>query len=799
MKTLLNGEWIINSPTYHNIKATMPGSVLSALLENKLIEDPYYRKNEYEAKKVSFEDFDFERDFDLTKEQLKKNNFLFIDGLDTIADVYINDELILRSFSMHIEQRLLLDNELLKEHNHIKIHFTSPYRYISNYKNKDYYGTCLDNTGVIEPKSNLMRKANCMFGWDWGPNLGDMGIFRDIYILSTDIGHFEWFRHKVAFLEDGSVKVDVSTKYRKVGNAKITARLSLKSDNTLLEQTQEFDRENHFSFIIKNPKLWWPNGFGEQVLYDLDFIISNEKEQQITHKRIGIRNIYIDDSFDEVGRNMAVYVNDVHIFIKGSDFIPQDVILQRVTPERTRRLLTLIKDFNHNAMRVWGGGYYPDDYLYDMCDEMGILIFQDLMFACAKYDYDDVHFRTLVGEEIHKVLRRIRHHASLFLLCGNNEVEEQVSCYADVFKEKYRKLFANYIPSIVKEEIDIYYLPSSPTSGEPILEKAPHNSYLDAHNWAVWHGLEPFEYFLTIYPRFLSEFGCQSLPTIDTVKKYATMEDFDLESPVMSSHQKNESCNYKILHYVKSLYREPKNFEDLVYLSLLSQAEGIKMAVEHLRRNKEVCNGSLYWQLNDDWPGQSWSSIDYYFGIKALHYYSKKFYAPHLISVEHKDDIIRIAVCNDTKEDAKYLVFYGLYDFEGNLIEQKEINYQLPKTSYGYALEMEDPFDRDDLIIYVELLDEKGNVLSNNFYQKLKDKDLHYKMPHLKMERIDDRSFTLETDYFAKNIYIEPHDNNCVLSDNYFNLLPKQKIVITSSNPLDYEKMEIRFLNEVCK
>lgn len=798
MKTYLNGEWVVSSPNYKKIKAKIPGSVLSALLENNLIEDPYYRMNEYEAKTVSFEDFTFERDFALTKDQLKQDNFLCFDGIDTIADIFINDVFIFKNRDMHMEQRILLSKDILKENNHIKIVFTSPYQYVWNYKNNEFFGTCGDTSSYIEPKSNVVRKCYSMFGWDWGPNLGDMGIYRDIYILSTTLGHFEQFRHKVTFLENGKVRVDVTTKYRKIGTGKITLKLSFKH-NQLFEETQEYNNENHFTFIIDKPLLWWPNGFGEQNLYDLDFVISNDVEEQNTHKRIGLRKIRIDDSLDEYGRNLAVWVNDVHVFLKGSDYIPQDVILQRVTPERTRRLLTLVKDFNHNVIRVWGGGYYPDDDFYDICDEFGILVFQDLMFACSVYDYDDTDFRSLIDEETRIALRRIRHHAALFLLSGNNEIEEQMMILKDVHREKYRKLFLEYIPKIVKEEIDIYYLTSSPTSGEPYMVKPSDSNYLDSHDWAVWHGLQPFEYYHTIFPRLLSEYGCQSIPTYDTVKRYTIEEDLDLESPVMDSHQKNKSCNYKIVHYAKSLFREPTNFEDLVYLSQLTQAQGIKMSAEHLRRHKERCNGTLYWQLNDDWPGQSWSSIDYYFGIKALHYYSRRFYAPHLISVEQKEDKILIAVSNDTKNHMRYVVHYSLRDFEGCVLDEKVINCEVDKTSYTYVLELDDPFNRDDLVIYVELTDENGNYLSNNFYQKLKDMDLHYKSPNLKVVRISDNSFSIETDYYTKDIYIEPHDNNCVLSDNYFNLLPNQKVVVTSTHPLDFEKMMIRSLNEICK
>lgn len=792
MKIDLNGKWNVSSKTYQNFLTTVPGSVLGGLLENKLIEDPYYRVNEYEAKKISFEDFTFERDFALTKEQLKKTNFLFLDGLDTVAKVYVNDVFVTSSINMHIMQRVQLDNSILKENNHIKIEFTSPYQYVWNYPRKDTFKTYSYN--VTEVGSTCLRKSNCMFGWDWGPNLGDMGIYRDIYIISNDVGYLENYRQELEFLENGKIKVNIVTAYKKIKDTKIAAILSLKQDGTYLKIEQDLKETNQFSFVVDNPKLWYPNGFGEQTLYDLEFVV----EDQIDKYKVGLRKIKIDDSYDEWGRNLAIYVNGIKVFVKGGDYIPQDAILSRVNEERTRRLLTLCKDFNHNVIRVWGGGYYPDDYFFNLCDELGILVFEDLMFACGRFNADDEAFMSTVKDEVRQNVQRIRNHASLFLISGNNEIEDGIRGDTEQARIWYAKIFADVLPKIVKEETNIYYLQSSPTSGGKLFDDPNNMNYLDCHSWDVWHMTKPFEHFKTIYPRLLSEFGCQSMPNLDTVKTYAREDEIDLESEVMDSHQKNKACNFKILYYIENLYRKPRNPAELVYLSQTSVAEGIKMCVEHLRRNKNRCNGAIYWQLNDTWPGQSWSSIDYNFGLKALHYYSRRFYAPHLISIDGEETCIKIAVSNDTKDEATYIATYGLYKFNGELIKQEELKVTLGPSSDKQIFELENNMD-DDMVLYVELKDLAGNVLSNNFYQSKKDKELHYKKPNLSVSKIDDKTILVKTNYYTKNIYLEPHDNECVLSDNYFSLLAGQEKIITSKKAIDFNKLEFKSLNEICE
>jgi beta-mannosidase len=403
-------------------------------------------------------------------------------------------------------------------------------------------------------------------------------------------------------------------------------------------------------------------------------------------------------------------------------------------------------------------------------------------------------------EETQDAVRRIRHHACIYMFNGNNECEEGLQWLDKSHWEDYRKLTEEYINPFMKEAVDQYFLRSSPTARELFVQPQNFDDY-DTHYWGVWHAREPFERYTTMYPRMLTEFGCQSFPLYDTVLKYAREEDLDIYSPIMDHHQKNIKCNPIIMYYTESLYGTPKNFKDLVYLSILAQAEGIRSCVEHLRRNKTRCNGTIYWQLNDCWPGQTWSSIDYYFGLKALHYYSKKFYAPHLVAVRKGEYGLTVHISNDTAEAKAYALTYRFVKFNGEVLDEKKMEITVPAAYSLPALLVRNPFQEEekDTLVYVELRDMDGNFLSENFYQPWKDKDVVYEKPNLTIEKLDEYSFAIKTDTYTKNIYIEAHDNEAVLSDNYFHLLQGQRKVVTATKKLDFEKMEITTLNEVEK
>lgn len=785
----------MGSPRYTDLDAMIPGSVLSTLLSHGLIADPFYRDNEANVRECLYDDYSFSRKFSLTAEQLKKTNYLLVDGVDTIAKIYINNFLVAELWDMHTAKRILLENRILTDENEIRVEFTSPYRYIEQYDDKGLFETY----GLTEKKSPCIRKAHYMFGWDWGPNLADMGIFRDIAILSTDLGYLEDFRHECVFLPDGKVRIQVEANVNKQGDGFLTADLSLKEDDTRLHWEGALDTHNAFSFVLENPKLWYPVGFGEPTLYDLYLELrSPEGESQSYHYRIGIRDVKIDDTADAYGTNFCVYINGKKVFLKGASYIPEDNILSRITPEHTRRLLKLVKDFNHNVVRVWGGGYYPTDDFYDYCDENGILVWQDLMFACAAYNAHDDHFRQLIVEETITNVKRFRHHASVFLIAGDNECEDGVNGHAPELMEAYRTMSLDILVPLMKTLTSTYFLRTSPRSAE-IFHHQNDCDHYDTHYWRVWCEDKPISQYKSVCPRMASEFGHQSFPLMDTIRRFARQDELSLLSPVMQHHQKQPGSNVRILNYIKDLYGDPVTFEDTVYLSQLVQAEAMKVFVEHMRRNKYRCNGAIYWQLNDCWPGISWSSVDYYFGVKALHYFSKKFFAPHLISVDDEGAALKINVSNDSGADMDYKVTYRYMSFSGQLLEKKTVSTSVEAGNCRDAMTVTLPSsgETQDKLVYVLLEDAKGAFLSDNYYQRKKDKEVDYPTPHFSVMSLDAHTIEITADTFAKYVYLQCEEADIVLSDNFFCLQKDIPKLIVSDRAIDLKTIRITSLNDI--
>ena len=780
MKYLINQDWNIISSSGKTYKGNSPCTVLSVLLDNHVIENPYYRDNEKNARQFLYENYSFINNFHLSEEDLNRNNYLCFDRLCTIADIYVNDIKIDEARDMHQRYKYKLDNKILRKDNELRIEFKSPYKYIEEYPVHDHL---FETYAVTNKKSPVIRQANYMFGWDWGPSLADMGIVGDVYLLSTSIGYLKSFRHYYQHV-DNKYKVFVSLE---LIDCKAKVEVSLSGHGVNLSKQYQ---SQELCFEIDNPALWYPVGFGEQNLYDLKISLGNEQEYQY---KIGLRDIKIDDSLDEYGRNFAIYVNGIKVFLKGSDYIPEDNILPLTNKERTRRLLTLAKDFNHNCIRVWGGGYYPDDYFYEICDELGLLVFQDLMFACASYDIDDQNFRKLVIEETIDSLKRIRHHASIFIIAGNNEVEDGVRGHGFKQAQQYLEMFHHILKDIVNQETDFYYLTSSPTSGDPYFASPNDTNFLDTHYWWVWGNDRDVEDYLNIQPRLLSEFGLQSFSTIDTTMTYAKEEDLSLTSKVMLAHQKMAVKSYdKLINYVKRQFKVNNDFRRFTYLSMLMQAEGIKLCADHLRSHKERCNGVLYWQLNDCWPVQAWSSIDYEFGLKALHYYSKKFYAPHLVSVEKNNDKLAIYVSNDTDKKQKYVLRYMFIDQKFDLMDAKEENIEVDKSSSKLVTELDN--DSEYYALVVELYG-GHSLLSRNIYRNKKDKDVNYPKVNVSIKKLGKCQYEISTDNFVRGLYLNPHNNKVVFSDNYFDILKEETIVISSNIDIDIKDIELMSIN----
>lgn len=795
MKIDLNGLWSLSSNRYSDLEAKIPGSVLSTLLAHNLIEDPFYRDNESKVRQCLKEDYTFKRSFRLTQQQRKQHNYLCMDGIDTLAKVYVNGVLVAELFDMHTAKKILLDNAILQEENQISIAFSNVYDYIENYPGKETFRTF----AVTHPNGPVIRKSHHMLGWDWGPDLADMGIWRDIYILSTQLGYLESFRHECTFLPDGSVKIDVDTHTVCHTPGKMTVTLSLEADGTYLTAKQPLMEEGRISFLLENPKRWYPIGFGEPTLYDLSFQLSADSgERQSYAYRIGIRKVEIDNSPDEYGTNFCVRINGEKVFLKGSNYIPEDNILSRCDKAHNHRLLQLVKDFNHNVIRVWGGGYYPDDWFYDYCDENGILVWQDLMFACASYNINDEHFKNLIVEEVTQAVKHFRHHASVFYIAGDNECEDGVNGHEPELMEQYRVMSQEILVPLMKTLTSTFYAYTSPHSKVMFCMQNDHDHF-DTHYWWIRDAKLPLEQFKEIYPRMLSEVGWESFPMMDTNRTYALEEDLKLDSEVMKAHEKRPSGNSTVEYYVNSRFGKPETFEEFIYLQNLVQGEAIKMVTEHLRTSKFRCNGMMYWQLNDCWPGLSCSSVDYNFGLKALHYFSKKFFAPHLIAVDEKDGSLIVSVANDTPQAAEYTVEYRYLSFAGEILDQKIFSAQADKTDDADVLTIPTPFGEEDWdkLVYVRLTDGEGKLLSENFYQHHSDRQIAYPKAKIAVKAVDAYSVELTADTFAKNVFLQCGATSRIFSDNFCSLLPGEPKTIRSNEPIDMEKLTVFAVNDV--
>ncbi|MDD2503485.1 MAG: glycoside hydrolase family 2 protein [Clostridia bacterium] len=778
----LNGQWRMKRTDGHEwTNAIVPGSMYNDLLKAGKLEDPFYRDNEKNAAKLSFYDYEYTRNFSAGEELIGCDRaFLCCDGLDTIAKIFINGIKAAETFNMHIGYEFDIKPLLKKGENNISIIFRSSADYITKkYQEKPIWGASESLKGI-----SYLRKAHYMFGWDWGPVLPDAGIWRDIYIKGCSS-----LKLKDVLLRqehnDSEVKLSAVIKIERWNDSKASARITIESSTgeLLITRVTDIDgKEAHTTFNIVKPNLWWPNGYGEQPLYRVKVeLLCNGEIQDYSEYRIGLRTITVSRKDDCWGESFAFEVNGIEIFAMGADYIPEDNLLSRCGRSKTKRLIENCVRANFNCLRVWGGGVYPEDYFFDLCDEYGIIVWQDLMFACALYEFTK-EFKDSISLEVSYNLRRIRHHASLGLICGNNEmewacVEWKMENFTPKLKADYIKQYEVLFPEIIEQVApDIFYWPSSPSSGGSF-DKPNDENYGDMHDWSVWHGREPFTYFRNRYPRFMSEFGIESFPGIKTIESFTVPSDRNIFSYVMENHQKCLSGNEKIMYYISQYYRFPKDFSSILYLSQIVQAEGLRYGVEHWRRNRGRCMGAIYWQLNDCWPVASWSSIDYFGRWKALHYYAKRFFSPILASACEEDREVSIYVTNDTREPCRAKLCWKLYN-EGLIVMQSEKSIELDKFSSleHLRLDLSNILDSDEKkrSCYLEfILEIDGDVLSTGTVLFVPAKHFKFVPPKLqaKVKETQDKFIIFVTSKaFAKNIELDFKTLDGVLSDNFFDL-----------------------------
>ncbi len=798
--------------------AEVPGSVQRDLVRHGILPDPFYGTNEEKVQWVEDENWDFRKSFTVTAEQLQRDDaLLFFEGLDTHADVFLNGSRILRSENMFIGHQVSVKHLLQEGENKLYIRFYSPVQLMMPARATFGHDYPAGNDHREEKLSIYNRKAPYHFGWDWGIRIVQMGIWKPVSLTFYDKARIDDFYVKqqsvtperatienqieVYSLVDTPATLTVGysfdTKVAKSFNKESRNQLESVGKNIMLKKGKNVIP---IEMVIDNPNLWMPTGWGPQHLYDF-FVTLQVGNQLVDEKeeKIGLRSVRLVQEKDLQGRTFYFEVNGIPLFAKGANYIPGEIFTTQQSGAYYDRLFDNILSANMNFVRVWGGGIYENEEFYHLADEKGILVWQDFIFGCVPYPSDDAFLANVRDEVIYNI-KRLRNHASLAFWCGNNEVEEGLRHWgwqnqypAEVMQDwfkGYDKTFRNLIPGLV-EEYDgtrsyIHGSPYDSNWGNP--EKFASS---DAHDWALWYGHLPFEGMADRLPRFASEFGFQSFPEMKTIRSFAPEEQWSLESEVMKVHQKASTGNSLIKKYMDMYYNEPKSFEDFVYLGLVMQGNGMEESVEAMRRGRPYCMGALYWQINDDWPVVSWSSIDYYDNWKAQHYRMRDVLAPLALGMEQKDDKLRYYTMSDYLQDQDDLqLTVQVVDFTtGKRKEFKEWvkananDSRVVKTFQVADLVTEE--EKAHTMIRAFLTDRRGNVIStkDHFFYWPNKLDLPETEVKTRIKYSDgEYQVTLSSKYLAKDLFLEIPVQGARFSDNFIDLLPGEKrtIVITS-------------------
>jgi beta-mannosidase len=796
--------------------ATVPGTVQTDLLAAKLLPDPYYRDNEAKVQWVGLSNWQYQTSFTVDKATLERGHVdLVFDGLDTFADVYLNGSKLVATDNMFRRWRIPVKGALHEGKNTLEVRLYSPIERLQPWLLKQPYALPgeFDSAFGDEPKgkqtANYVRKAGYQYGWDWGPRIVTEGIWQHVHLDSWNALRVDDFHIEQSYLSDTAAQV--AAQFALDADASKLVHVSVDAIGpdgqtaAHIEQDVTVDAgTNAISLPLRvvNPRRWYPAGYGAQDMYTFKASIRDDSgELYNAQHAIGLRTVELRREKDAWGKSFAFVINGIPVFAKGADMIPFDSFPPRASDAQMQQILQSARDANMNMVRLWGGGYYFPDAFYEMADKLGIMVWQDFMFGGA-IPPNDVAFVENTRQEAIEQVKRLRDHPSIVLWCGNNEVETGWESWSDrlTFKASIPpdgrdrivtgmvNLFGNVLRNVVTQyDNSVPYWASTPSTDYEGAANVLDNG--DYHYWNVWSGeAKPVEEYLNITPRFQSEYGLQSFPDMRTIHAFAEQGDLQPESPVMRAHQKYDSGNgnKRLLLYITRSYGDPKDFASFVYLSQVVQAQGIQLAAEHLRASRPQAMGSLYWQLNDVWPGASWASIDYFGRWKALQFHARRFYAPLLIAALRNNGQTTVSLVSDRTAPANLRWRMRVMDFSGKTLSEHEDAATAPALSSSKLATYTDAqllngADPHASFAVFELLD-GDKVVSQNLVFFDEAKNLALPKPHVQATLAaagDGYTLTLSTDQLARDVWVSFGELDADLSDNAFDLLPGQSITLT--------------------
>lgn len=816
--------------------AEVPGVIHTDLLRNGLIEEPYYSTNEAKLQWIEEKEWEYQTKFIITANQLKSENLMLdFKGLDTYAQVYVNDNLLLRSDNMFVEWKINIKPFVTEGENILRVVFESAYA-VGKEIAKEYPKLPADNDKGVEYKTSVFtRKAPYHFGWDWGPRFVTAGVWKPVFIEEIPgaaIDNVQYIQLSQSdSLAEFKARVTVEVSTPTMGRVLLLDENGKEYGSTVDMDLKEGINIVSIPFKIDNPKIWWPNGMGKPkpTLYNVNAILLDSANVLIdrTSTRLGVREVELMREADSLGESFYFKVNGVPLFMKGANIIPQDVFLPNVTKERYEKLVDVAVESNMNMLRVWGGGIYESDDFYNYCDEQGIFVWQDFAFACGFYPWHEEFYES-VRTEARQNIRRLRNHPSLAIWCGNNEIDEawhkwgykedaKNYPWSDNDKINIRKgiddlFFDEVIPGVLKEEDPARsYHPSSPLFGwgDPRSQTSG-----DVHYWGVFHGEEPFSVYKDKPGRFSNEYGHESFASYDTWKKWLKEDEMFYLSDAFKVHQKNPKGYRVIKDYMqREVNGDTTNLRDYIYLSQLIQADGIRVAMEGHRQNRPFTQGSLYWQLNDCWPVTSWSSMDYPYGYKALQFFAIHSFAPTILSYNYKDKegVVELWGVTDELEDktGKYTV--SLIDFDGNVVWQTDEQFKINQNS---SLKLDArPIDEllagknaDEVALKLTYKIDGDDKEESKMFLFKPYKDVKFAEPKFDVSYKQNGKqvmATITAKTLLKAVVFESDAAQQNPSDGYFDMYPGQTKTVTltfyEEKPMEQLNIKVKTLNSIVR